>query len=170
MPLCGGINQLTTLLSILPFLSTPQGQILQPEDGEKFAQKREQGNHTISPKKDSTVGLSGIQDNLPSNMAPFPFPGIWPFSPEAGQRPSCEGCTPHTGRKGAFLSPKWRVTDTQALLRFPQFTVLNSYPLTYHTSPRLPRFFIKPIIKHRDLTLSLGLHFLIKDLCHIKLV
>lgn len=32
------------------------------------------------------------------------------------------------------------------LLCCPQFTALISYPLSYHTSPGLPRFFIKPII------------------------
>lgn len=81
-------------------------------------------------------------------------------------KPSSERCPLCTWRKGASLFPKPKIMNTEesaqaVLAKFPQFTSLSSYSLSYHISPQDSTLH-QTWHKNTTLTVSLGLYFLMK--------
>ena len=94
-----------------------------------------------------------------SDLPPTPL-----FSPTV-HRSSCEKCPPYTQRKGASISPEWK-----NMKRKPREQVSPSLPSLLHLAHALClivsfhdfQLFIKSIKTLSGVTISSGLHFLIK--------
>lgn len=121
----------------------------------------------------------GVQDTLPQNMSPCPIEyfklkefekwqaqeGLSDLPMKQVIKPPCERYSPYTQKKEHSCLWRWRDKERnlnkQALLSFPSLLhAAHLSPITFsHTCPP----YIKPSIKHSNVTVSSGLHFLRKS-------
>lgn len=100
--------------------------------------------------------------------------GISDLSPKHVIRPQCEKDPLYTRRKGASLFSKTEghqeKSEWAGLAKLTSVTTLSSYPLwSYHIFHDSP-LSIKPNIKTLRFNILGGLRFLVKALCHEKLI